>query len=47
MEEMLKLLVEDRRMREEVAAERLKRAAEFEMERAMMEGEWQRRETRV
>ena len=44
MQGMLKLLVEDRRRREEVAAERLKREAEFETERTRMEAERQRRE---
>ena len=47
MEEMqgiLKLLVEDRRRREEVAAERLKREAEFETERTRMEAQRRRRE---
>ena len=45
MQGMLKLLVKDRRRREEVAAERLKREAEFETERTRMEAERQRRES--
>ena len=44
MQGMLKLLVEDCRRREEVAAGRLKREAEFETERTRMEVERQRRE---
>ena len=44
MQGMLKLLVEDRRRREEVAAERLKRDAEFVTERTRLEAERQRRE---